>query len=165
MTNLFYPKCNEYLAYDPETGIFTWLVNKSSNAKVNTIAGSLSIQGYIRISLNDKRYYAHRLAWFYVYGIWPKEQVDHINSNRTDNRICNLREATKSQNMINTKLRKNNKSGIKGISWRKDLKKQHARLTIDKKIICIGNFFNLDDAKLAIENARIKYHGKYANHG
>lgn len=153
------------LNYDPETGIFTWLVNKSSNAKVNTIAGSLSIQGYIRISLNDKRYYAHRLAWFYVYGTWPKEQVDHINSNRTDNRICNLREATKSQNMINTKLRKNNKSGIKGISWRKDLKKWHARLTIDKKIICIGNFFNLNDAKLAIENARIKYHGKYANHG
>jgi len=94
-------KLKEILDYNQHTGLFTWKkIKKYSNRSVGDIAGSLSL-GYVVIGIDKKIYKAHRLAWLYVYGEFPKEQLDHINGNKEDNRICNLREANQSQNNFN----------------------------------------------------------------
>jgi hypothetical protein len=151
------------LDYSPETGNFTWNVAKKGAAK-NKKAGSINKNGYITICVNYKQYYAHRLAWLYVYGDLP-EHIDHINNIRSDNRICNLREANFFQNSHNTKISKRNNSGIKGITFNKNAKKWCASIMSFSKKIHIGYFENLIEAENAINLARKKYHMEFANHG
>ena len=155
----------ELLDYNSETGVFTWLKSTTKSVKVGSVAGGKNNRGYMRIGINKKRYLSHRLVWLYVYGYFPKYDIDHINNNPSDNRLCNLREATTPQNQHNVKMMKTNTSGIKGVCFDKNRNKWMAQLQVNNKRIRLGRFDNLDDAKLAIENARIKYHGKYANHG
>ena len=81
------------LHYDPDTGVFTWLKKLSNNTKVMGVAGTIAQDGYVKIRINSQGYPAHRLAWFYFYGTFPQEQLDHINLNRSDNAIKNLRIA------------------------------------------------------------------------
>lgn len=94
----------ERLDYDPETGVFTWRV-KPRQKKILGYAGHLSKAGYIYISVRKKTYAAHRLAWLHTYGYWPRKEIDHINRVRSDNRIANLREATRAENCANRKKR------------------------------------------------------------
>lgn len=116
------------LAYDPDTGEFTWRVNHSNGDKrIGTVAGYRLSQGHWRIKIARVAYMAHRLAWLYMTGEWPRAQIDHINLVRDDNRWHNLRQATPSQNKANQHRLKNNKSGLKGVSmnhgkWRASLK-------------------------------------------
>ena len=93
----------ETLSYDPDTGDFRWKVRTSRRVKIGDVAGSLSKFGYTCVSINTKRYMAHRLAWLYITGSFPKDEIDHINGNRADNRISNLREASRRENMCNRK--------------------------------------------------------------
>lgn len=152
------------LNYNINTGIFTrLLINKFSPQKVGNVAGTILNDGYIAIMVNSKVYKAHRLAWLYVYGYFP-EIVDHVNGNPSDNRIANLREATHQQNMCNSKLRKNNTSGIKGVSWHKKSQKWHAQIQFNKIKKHIGYFDSLEDAKKSIQEARKIYHGKFAKY-
>ena len=88
----------EALHYDPDTGIFTWKVATASCVKVGAEAGCVKNDGYRAIGMGGKSYKAHRLAWLYVHGEWPKEQIDHINHIRTDNRMENLRPASGGEN-------------------------------------------------------------------
>ncbi|WP_283648054.1 HNH endonuclease signature motif containing protein [Hafnia paralvei] len=134
-----------YLNYDEKTGVFTRKVSITNSVKVGDIAGTLSC-GYIYISLCGIRYRAHRLAWLYVYGNMPSCEIDHINRNKLDNRIDNLRLCNISQNAHNTKIRSDNHSGIRGVSWSKALKKWHARINVNKKFYHIGYFNNKEDA-------------------
>jgi HNH endonuclease len=90
-TKLTAERLRERLHYDAETGVFTRRVG-SSNARAGDVAGSVHSTGYVRISIDGGKYTAHCLAWFYVHGVWPSDQIDHINRNRSDNRIANLRE-------------------------------------------------------------------------
>lgn len=115
------------LTYNPNTGIFTWNKTNKYRSK-GDIAGKNTRLGYITISIFSKTYFAHRLAWVYIHGVWPIEELDHKNINGRDNRICNLREATVSQNKANYKKRKDNKSGYKGVGWQKSQKKWRARI-------------------------------------
>lgn len=154
-------KLKSALNYDNETGIFTWKISSNRKIKINSIAGCF-VNGYIRIVFNKKRYLAHRLAWLYTYGYMPKQQIDHINGNRSDNRICNLREANASQNQYNKKLNLNNTSGVKGVVFDKETKKWRVRITVNKKIISLGYYDNLNDAKTVIENSRIQHHWEFA---
>lgn len=104
------------LDYDPETGRWTWLVSLSNRALAGRVAGSKRNDGYWRIRLDGRVYLAHRLAWFYMTGRWPANEIDHANGNRLDNRWANLRLATHARNMANAKRRKDSTTGFKGVS-------------------------------------------------
>jgi len=133
-------RLKELLHYDPKTGVFTWVDKPSRNMKSGVAAGGFAINGYWRIAINRRRYYAHRLAWFWMTGKWPKEQVDHINHDRADNRWTNLRVATNFENSGNTRIQTNNTSGWKGVGWDKPRKKWHAYIKIDGKTKHLGRF-------------------------
>lgn len=104
------------LSYDPETGIFIWLVSKPPRISVGSIAGCVNKIGYYQITINRKQYLAHRLAWVYMTGEWPPNDIDHINGVRNDNRISNLRLATRSQNTTNQGAHSDNTTKLKGIT-------------------------------------------------
>lgn len=111
-----YDRLKELLCYSPKTGEFTWKVAASRRVKPGTVAGRES-NGYIQIQLDGIRYYAHRLAWLHQYGKMPEQDIDHVNQKRADNRISNLREVNKSENMQNQSVKgRNTKSGLLGVS-------------------------------------------------
>lgn len=101
--------------YDPDTGSIVRKVSRG-NAKVGTVVGRPDTKGYLRVCVDGKDYKAHRLAWLMYYGEWPNDQIDHINGDKTDNRISNLRDCNTSLNCCNQhKARVNNKLGVQGV--------------------------------------------------
>lgn len=119
--------------------------------------------GYIQTGIRGRYYKNHRLIFMMHHGYCP-EYVDHINGNKTDNRIENLRPATRNQNQYNRSFQSNNKTGIKGVSWDKSSKKWKARISVDGKDTLLGKFTKIEDAKNAVDEAR-KLHGDFANYG
>ena len=145
------------LDYDPATGVFTWKVRTSRRVKVGDVAGCQSGHGYLRIAVQSRLYKAHRLAWLYVYGAWPKDQLDHINRNRSDNRISNLREVTNKQNGQNASKRSDNTSGHPGAYWDKRRSKWVAQIAHNQKQIHLGYFTNIEEAVAARKAAEKLY--------
>ena len=147
----------EVLSYDPSTGVFTW---RKARPKVRAgmVAGG-DCRGYTVIRIDLVLYQAHRLAWLYVHGRWPKELIDHINGNPSDNRLCNLPEATQSQNMGNARLRKKSKSGFKGV--RSSCSKWIAYLG-GHKYKHLGTFDTPEEAHAAYLAAAQERHGEFA---
>lgn len=139
-------RLKELLHYDLETGIFTWLVDRTSGTKAGAIAGSMAGRGYSRISIDGNSYFQHRLAWLYVHGYFPENTIDHINRIRNDNRFLNLREATMQCQKINCCHQTNNSSGIRGVAWHKKDKKWRCYVKINGKDKCLGNFSDKLDA-------------------
>ena len=154
-------RLKELLVYDPETGVFTWRKDRADNARRGAIAGSPKSDGYMRLCIDGRRYRAHRIAWLYVTGKWPTKEIDHINGDGLDNRWANLREATRSQNMCNTALRADNKSGFKGVSWVTARRKWHAQIAGKS----LGHFDNLEAAARAYRKAATERFGEFANFG
>ena len=146
--------------YDPETGEFT---RKKPNKRWPEV-GTLTNAGYLQIYVKGKTYLAHRLAWLYMYGEVPKE-LDHINTIRTDNRIANLRESSRSENQCNRLITCRNKAGVKGLSKVKKTGKWQAFIGIAGKSIYLGVFDNVEEGAKALEKARELHHGEFANHG
>ena len=136
----------ELLIYDPTTGIFNWKV-KVGKHNVGDVAGTK--QRYVRIRISGKDYMAHRLAWLYAYGCWPVNQIDHINRDKLDNRLCNLRDVPQSINQRNVGLRKDNSSGVRGVSW--DSRHSAWRVQILGKFT--GHFPTIEDAARAVQSA------------
>ena len=168
----------KFISYDPETGVFTWQERQKEDFKTENFrvrwnqrnagkpAGWPLLNGYWCIDLRGERYPAHRLAWFLHYGYWPENDVDHINNQRQDNRIANLREATRSQNLQNASIRSNNTSGHKNVSYRKDTGKWTVRMWKFKvKYLSIGSFDTLEEAITAATKAREELYKEFANHG
>jgi len=124
-------------------------------------AGGIHQTGYWRLKINKKSYQAHRVIFAMHHGHMPK-QIDHIDGNKSNNKIENLREATPSQNGWNRFLQKNNKSGIKGISWRKDCNRWLAQVRVNYKIFYLGLFEDVEKAKIALSEFRSKHHGNFA---
>ena len=145
------------LHYDPETGIFTWKVGSANQVKVGDVAGSQNGSGYLLIQLQSRRYQAHRLAWLYMNGEWPKLDIDHINRIRTDNRISNLRAVTNKQNHQNRSKPSNNTSGHPGIDWYKRDSKWRAKIMHNYKLIHLGYFSILEEAIAARKAAEKLY--------
>ena len=137
---------------------------KSTGVKIGSIAGTLHHSGYVQISIKGKKYSVHRLVFLYHHGYLPKE-VDHIDGNRANNNIENLRAASVEENRHNSKLSKSNTSGIKGVSWNKASKKWVVRLMTNKKLKYFGSYFDIDYAKFVSEAMRNKYHKNFANNG
>lgn len=154
LTNI---RLKETLNYDPETGIFTWKETRRG-LRIGDVAGCIAKHGYIVIRVDKRLYTAHRLAWLYVYGEWPSKNIDHINRNRSDNRISNLRSASQSENCQNTSLRSDNKSGHAGVYWCKNSQKWRAYIGVDGKRISLGYFHEKDDAIAAQSDAKTRYH-------
>lgn len=145
--------------YDKYTGVFTRKVPmyRKPNS-VGEVAGGISANGYRYISIDKKHYLAHRLAWLYVYGAWPKNQIDHINGIRADNRICNLREATPSENNQNvTKARAGSLVDYLGVSYGKN-GKFRARIHVNNKLFHIGTFLTAEDARDAYLSTKRNLH-------
>lgn len=151
------------LSYDKETGHFTWVKPTGRRAKAGEHAGSHWPSGYVGIACNGKRYLAHRLAWLFVYGEWPSMDVDHINRNKEDNRISNLRLATRSQNNVNADLRSNNTSGVRGVYWCKRSKRWLARAQRGGRQVHVGAFTTIEQASRAISEAYAAEFGAFAS--
>lgn len=140
-------RLREILSYDKETGIFKWRVCLSNRAQVGAVAGNPSKRdGYIKIGVDGKIYMGHRLVWLYVTGEWPRNLIDHINCNGSDNRFANLREATHSQNLANLRKPSANTSGHKGVSWDKFKNKWVARAKVNGRQYVFGYFVKIEDA-------------------
>ncbi|WP_186072123.1 HNH endonuclease [Burkholderia gladioli] len=153
------------IEYEPDTGLFRWLVDRNGHdggVRVGDVAGTVC-DGYIRIHLDQRIYRAHRLAWLFMTGAFPKKgmDIDHRNRIRSDNRWQNLRLATRCQNNMNSGPSKANRSGIKGVSWLKRRNKWHARIKIDGQVILLGDFALLEDAAAARKAAEDKYFGDF----
>lgn len=150
------------LNYNPETGEFTWREYRSSNARPGDKAGYYSPEfKYITVRIG-RLYLAHRLAWLHYYGEWPTQYLDHINGDCADNRISNLREATKSENGWNAKKRKTNKSGFRGVSLYRPNGKWRARITANKIERSLGYFDTKEEAVEAYKNAAQELYGEFA---
>lgn len=151
----------ELLSYDPSSGEFTRLVSTSSNAMCGDTAWHLTSNGYIYIRINGRFFPAHRLAWFYMTGKWPSDEVDHVNGIKNDNRFENLREVTHAQNQWNKGKPKNNNSGFKGVCWHKQTKSWRAKLGFHGKHY--QRYFKSKlQALLWLHQMRKKLHGEFA---
>jgi hypothetical protein len=150
------------LDYNKETGDFTWKVAKGRNSRVGKIAGSSHNGGYKTIRIDKKLYLEHRLAWLYVYGEFPKQDIDHKNGVRTDNRLDNLRACTRSQNLCNKINKVNSKSKISNVHWNKQNNKWIVNIYYQGKQKRIGTFEDIELAELVAIEARLTYHGEFA---
>ena len=143
-------RLRELLHYNPETGLFTRRVRRWK-WQAEEIAGVVTASGYIAVGVDYKRYPGHRLAWLYVYGQWPESMLDHINCNKADNRIANLRAVdplTNSENQRSAR-RDNKSSGLLGVSWHAGTGKWRAKIHCSGKSVHIGLFHDPASAHAA----------------
>lgn len=149
------------LAYDPATGVFTWKVQRLGRGVVGNPAGNVDPYGHRCITINQTRYMAHRLAWFYVYAEWPPQEIDHKNGCPDDNRIENLRKAHRWQNRANQKVRADSASGVKGVDQTKSLK-WCATIRRHGKAHYLGRFATREAAHAAYMSAAERLFGEFA---
>jgi len=141
-----------------------WRVNKGPRAQKGSSAGCLNKKtGYYYVRIDNKLYLAHRLIWYIFYGEDPGEfQIDHVDRNRTNNDIENLRKATQTQQNQNSSKKKNNKSGYKGVR-RHTKGKWHAYIKINEKQVSLGYYDKREEAANAYNEAAKKYFGEFAS--
>ena len=151
MSDLTQQELKDLLSYDPVSGEFTWLKSISKRIRIGDSAGysNSNLDSYVFIRIFGTLYRAHRLAWLYVYGKWPDEDIDHIDRNKRNNAIANLREATDSQNLFNASVRSDNSSGVKGVSFSRRDCVWRAYINVSGKHRSLGNFKTKDEAACA----------------
>jgi putative intracellular protease/amidase len=158
-------RLREILAYEPETGVFTWRINAGPRGRGrpgHRAGGSRGGRGRLAIRIAGRNYASHRLAWLHVTGAWPAEHIDHINGDPSDNRFANLREATHAENMRNSKRNLRNTSGVKGVRWHKRDRRWEAYITVDGRVIYLGSSKTAEDAHAAYAAAAREFHGEFA---
>lgn len=144
------------LTYNPETGDFIWKESRGPN-KIGDLAGSLENTGYISIRINRVPYLAHRLAWFYCFEEWPEYNIDHIDRNKSNNRLDNLRDIPQNWNSRNRGINKNNTSGYVGVYYSKVKRKWVAEIIINKIRHRLGYFSTAEEASVAYKNFEKEY--------
>ena len=149
MQQLTQARLKELLNYDPETGIFTRKTTPGGTAKKGNAAGAPHGDGYLSIMVDRKNYLIHRLAWFYIHEYLPEHDIDHLNGIRDDNRICNLREVSRSCNLQNQRIYSNNTSGFPGVCWHKRDKKWTVKIRTRGKRKSLGYYQTALNAALA----------------
>ncbi len=151
--------------YEKSTGRLLWKALphvSASSVKIGTEAGEAGNMGYRRVRLSGRAYQTHRLIWLYVYGEWPEDQIDHIDGNKANNRIANLRMASNALNRANSKTHSNNVLGLKGVQLHKQSGKYRARIFVNGKHKSLGLHHKIEDAIAAYETAAKDYFGAYA---
>ena len=161
-------KLRELVSYDPSTGSLTWK-DRVGDGKFNSrLSGKPAFaqpsKGYLTGRMLGGNYKAHRVAWAIYHGEWPSSQLDHINGNRADNRISNLRLVSHAENAKNQRPKTSNKSGEPCVSWYARDRKWWVKITVDGRQKHIGYFDKIEDAVLA-RNAAWKENGFHENHG
>lgn len=151
-----------YVNYNPDTGKLTWVKSPSRRAKVGQEISSVDAYGYLVATFRKKRWKAHRLAWYLYYGEEPEGDIDHINGDRADNRLCNLRVATRADNLRNMKVSGLGSSKFKGVSWSKCVGKWTAQITLGNKKKHLGCFESEVDAARTYDEAAKELYGKFA---
>lgn len=150
------------LYFNPRTGVFRWKFKRPGRCRgVGNVAGSKRVNGYISISINGSSFYAHRLAWLWVYGFMPR-YLDHVDGNKENNAINNLRIASKSQNGFNRGKAGHNTSGYKGVYWDGRSKAWFGKFVVLGTQITTGYFKSKKSAAEAYDDAVVKYHGEFA---
>ncbi len=151
---------NEWLEYNKDTGVFLWKKDRKNRFNAGDTAGVVNGVGYVWMSIPMcRRMYAHRIAWFIENNQWPSGDVDHINGDKIDNRLCNLRHATRSQNNQNRYKKSANKStDMIGVSKRSDYDGYDARISVNGKQKCLGTFKTPIEARKAYLAAKEKLH-------
>lgn len=155
--SLTHTRLKELLHYAPSTGVFTWQSYRGPMARIGDIAGTLDLHGHRQICVQQKSYGAQRLAWFYVYGAWPENDIDHMNRVKDDNRIENLRDiptALNCQNVVNA--RSNSKSRLLGVH--RTRYSFIAQIAVNGKKLHLGSFKTAEDAHAAYIAAKKKLH-------
>ncbi len=165
--NLTQTELRRLLCYNPLTGTWTWRISPSFGVRVGDVAGTIwrdrkGTKAYRRIKIRKYNYPAHRLAFLYIRGYWPRSQVDHWDENGLNNRWLNLRECTRSQNQANRGPNKNNKLGIKGVHKKKKSGKYQAKININGKTVSLGYYNTPQKAARAYQKAAKKYFGEFA---
>ncbi len=155
-------RLRELLEYNSETGVFRWKVNKGRKFKAGMIAGNIN-HGYRVIEIDGKLYGAHRLAWLHAHGRWPAREIDHINRIKDDNRIANLREATRAQNRANCGATKNNTAGVRGVFKRRF--KFRAQIACAGRSYYLGDFSTVEEAWAAYLGASTILFGEFTYRG
>lgn len=136
-------------------------ISIQSRSQAGSVAGGNSTRGVVIVSVDYRRYKAHRLIWLWHYGILPPE-IDHIDGDPSNNRIENLRAATHATNMKNMKTPSTNRSGFKGVRFHLPTRKWTAQIGVNKKSVYLGIFLTPEDAYAAYCRAAVKYHGEFA---
>lgn len=157
-----YEELKRMFTYNPNTGDFVRNYGvKGNRGQKGEVAGGLTQQGYMHIRFMGKRHKAHRLAWLYMTGEWPKKDLDHVDGDNSNNRWTNLREATPAQNLANSRPWRVSQAGFRGVEkmawgnlWR-------ARITIKGKVINLGSFPTPEDAAKAYSEAQRSYYGDF----
>lgn len=160
-TDLTAARVRELLDYNPETGEFRWRLSNSKRAPVGAVAGVIS-RGYRLIRIDGCLYRGHRLAWLHVHGHWPVAEIDHVNLDKADNRIANLREASRSQQLANQGRRRDNTSGFKGAFWEASRRKWQAYIQVNGRRIHLGRFATPEAAHAAYVTAAAEHFGEFA---
>lgn len=158
MGSITLERLQKLMNYDATSGDFYWSISINPRAPVGSMAGKKSIsQGYRHISIDGVSYKAHHLVWLWFNGKLPTHQIDHINGNRLDNRIENLRDVPQRLNTWNLQsAKKNSKSGILGVDWKASHKKWRAQIRIDGRKVQIGLYDTAEDAAAAYISAKQK---------
>ncbi len=150
--------------YNELTGELSFVEKKGKGKRKDKKVGCLSKVGYLVVWADGRLYQAHRLIWLYHYGNLPKNGIDHINADKSDNRISNLRDVTQQENTKNRRIGKNNTSGFTGVWWVARINKWRARIGVNKKMLYLGSFTKKSEAITARKDANIKYKF-HKNHG
>lgn len=153
-------RLREVTHYDPGTGAFTWRI-ATPGCRAGMVAGCRDKHGYVNIKIDGKNYRSHRLAWLYMTGEWPSGEIAHINGDKADNHIANLRPVNDSQNMWNRGANANNTSGFKGVWWHKRAQKWEAAIMANGNRFYVGLFPTPREAALAYDVASRTLHWPY----
>ena len=161
MKKLTHDRAQEMLNYDPSTGVFTWRKKPNRNIVVGSIVGSYDKDGYLETRLDREPLKIHRLAWFYVHGVWPDGDIDHKNGIRADNRIDNLRDVTASENQCNRHTGRPNKSGFRGVVYHSKTGRWTSRLMVKGKSYSFGYHDSPQEASVLYEAAAKELKGEF----
>jgi len=158
-------RLKELLICDVDKGLFTWKPRNQKGFKMSgKPAGNFSVEGYYVLKIDKRLYKVHRLVWLYAYGEFPKGEIDHIDHDRGNNGLANLRDTLHGDNARNQSMRNTNTSGHMGVGWRETNQKWQARINAGGKRISLGLFATREAAIVARKAAEILY-GYHTNHG